>query len=241
MGEINGCQTYFPVTFFNCDDAFVTKMATDGTGLVYSTYVGGTHIEATRDIAVDSAGRAHVVGHTTSEDFPGGGTPSASIFLSQLDADGSNLSYTVFKESGSANAGGAVAVDGTGNAYITAAIDVPADIYVAKVVGGGALSGVDGAEDLAGVRLHQNIPNPFNPSITIAFELPSAGRVSMRVYDASGRLVRTLIDEAERAAGPHAVRWDGLDHAGTPAASGVYFYRVEAAGTVLSQRTVLLK
>ena len=238
VGEINGCQTYFPVTFFNCDDVFVTKMATDGTGLVYSTYVGGTHIEEARDIAVDSGGRAHVVGYTTSDDFPGGGTSSASVFLSQLDADGANLGYTVFKQSGSANAGGAVAVDEHGSAYMSGAINVPADIYVAKS-GSGQLSGVDDAT-VGGLRLHQNNPNPFNPSTHIAFELPVAGPVSMRVLDASGRLVRTLLDD-ERPAGAHAVRWDGTDGSGLPVASGVYFYRVEAAGEVLSQRMILLK
>jgi len=238
VGEINGCQTYFPVTFFNCDDVFVTKMATDGSGLVYSTYVGGTHIEEARDIAVDSGGRVHVVGYTTSDDFPGGGTSSASVFLSQLDADGSDLGYTLLRQSGSANAGGAVTVDEDGSAYVSGAVNVPADVYVSKF-GGGQLSGVDDVT-VGGLRLHQNNPNPFNPSTHIAFDLPSAGPVSMRVLDASGRVVRTLIDD-DRSAGPHAVRWDGTDGAGLPVASGVYFYRIEAAGEVLSQRMVLLK
>ena len=178
------------------------------------------------------------MGYTTSDDFPGGGTSSASVFLSQIDADGSNLGYTVFKQSGSANAGGAVAVDEGGNAYMSGAVNVPADIYVAKF-GGAQLSGVDDAT-VGGVRLHQNNPNPFNPSTHIAFELSVAGPVSMRVLDASGRLVRTLLDD-ERPAGSHAVRWDGRDGSGLPVASGVYFYRVEAAGEVLSQRMVLLK
>jgi hypothetical protein len=240
VGEINGCQTYFPVTFFNCDDTFVTKMATDGTGLIYSTYIGGTHIEGARDIAVDSAGRAHVVGFTTSDDFPGGGTSSASVFMSRLSADGTSLDHTVFKASGSANAGGAVAVGAEGNAYMAGAVNVPADIYVAKV-GGDALSGLDDGAVAGGLKLHQNSPNPFNPSTSIAFELPAAGRVSMTVHDAAGRLVRTLVDDELRPAGPQAVRWEGLTEAGEPAASGVYFYRIEVAGSTLSQQMVLLK
>lgn len=238
VGEINGCQTSFPITYFNCDDTFVAKMATDGTGVVYGTYIGGTHIEEARDIAVDHSGRACVVGYTTSDDFPGGGTTSASIFLSQLGPDGSDLSYTVFKQSGSANAGGAVAIDAGGDVYFTGAVDVPADVYVARV-GGGQLSGIDEAVET--VRLHQNTPNPFNPSTRIAFELHRPGHVSLRVHDASGRVVRTLIEAEERGEGPHAVLWDGLSDSGARAASGVYFYHLSADGMELNRRMVLLK
>ena len=73
-------------------------------------------------------------------------------------------------------------------------------------------------------RLHPNVPNPFNPATTIRYDLPAASQVSLRIYDAAGRLVRVLEDAAERSAGTHRVVWRGRDAAGAPVAAGVYFY-----------------
>jgi flagellar hook assembly protein FlgD len=64
--------------------------------------------------------------------------------------------------------------------------------------------------------------------------------VRLRVYDARGRLVTTLLDSA-MPAGTHDVTWAGRNQAGQPAASGVYFYKLEAGGLSLSRRMVLLK
>ncbi len=240
VGEINGCQTVFPVTYYNCEDGFITKLATDGSGLVYSTYLGGTRPDFIRDIEIGSDGSAYVAGYTSSEDFPGSDGTTYGLFLSKLNPAGAELAYTVTVWSGSYNAGHGVAVDTAGDAYFTGAVNVPADIYVAKVASS-QLTGVDEGEFASGYRLHQNSPNPFNPSTTIAFEIPAPARVTMRVYDASGRVVRALIESEHRDAGGHAVSWDGRDDAGRSAASGVYFYRIEAGGQTLSQRMVLLK
>ncbi len=88
--------------------------------------------------------------------------------------------------------------------------------------------------------LHQNRPNPFNPSSVIAFELPAPGRVSLRIYDATGRLVRSLVDGMlER--GRHDVEWSGEDELGHAAGSGVYIYRLETGGMSLTRRMVLLR
>jgi hypothetical protein len=70
-------------------------------------------------------------------------------------------------------------------------------------------------------------PNPFNPSTTIAFDLPAAQLVTLAVYGLDGRRVRTVL-EAELPAGRHAVRWDGRDQGGRAVASGTYLYRLEA-------------
>ncbi len=73
--------------------------------------------------------------------------------------------------------------------------------------------------------LSQNHPNPFNPSTTIRYTIPGAGIVYMAVYDVNGRHVRTLVDGVADA-GHHTVKWDGLDAAGRPSASGVYICRL---------------
>ncbi len=88
--------------------------------------------------------------------------------------------------------------------------------------------------------LHQNHPNPFNPSTTISFSLRDRGIVSLAVYDVAGRLVRVLIDDVMEA-GPRDVTWDGRDNAGRVVASGVYFYRLEAGNFTETKKMVLLR
>jgi len=72
-----------------------------------------------------------------------------------------------------------------------------------------------------------NYPNPFNPKTTIRFTLATPGVTSIRIYDVSGRLVRTVLDEVLIAA-EHSVEWQGRDDTGHQVAAGVYFYRVRS-------------
>jgi hypothetical protein len=76
---------------------------------------------------------------------------------------------------------------------------------------------------------HGAVPNPFNPVTDIKFSLPRSARVDLRVYDVSGRLVRTL-RTGELTAGPHSERWDGRDESGLGVASGIYFARLLVDG-----------
>ena len=89
-------------------------------------------------------------------------------------------------------------------------------------------------------HLFQNAPNPFWPDTRIAFDLPAAGRAELRIFDVSGRLIRTLVDE-KRPAGPHSVRWDGRDETGKAVPSGVYFYSLTAPGVDENRRMILVK
>jgi hypothetical protein len=73
--------------------------------------------------------------------------------------------------------------------------------------------------------LSQNYPNPFNPTTRIAFGLSAPAHVSLRIYDAAGRLVRALVNE-ERQAARYVETWDGRDSSGRAVASGIYFYRL---------------
>ena len=90
------------------------------------------------------------------------------------------------------------------------------------------------------VTLHQNVPNPFNPTTTIRFDLPAASRVRLTVYDVNGRLVRTLADE-DMQAGTKEVTWNGLDNEGRKVASGVFFSRLSTPGRIVSRKMVLLR
>ena len=91
------------------------------------------------------------------------------------------------------------------------------------------------------LRLHPNVPNPFNPRTTIAYALPrDASRVRLRVYDLAGHQVRTLWDGPE-SAGERSVVWDGRDDANRPVASGVYLYELITPEKRLTRKMTLLK
>jgi hypothetical protein len=90
------------------------------------------------------------------------------------------------------------------------------------------------------VILFQNAPNPFNPTTTIRYNLPSRCRVALCVYDVSGRLVERLVD-AEQPAGIYGVDWNGRNGSGETVASGVYFCRLRAGKEWRSRTMVLLR
>lgn len=89
--------------------------------------------------------------------------------------------------------------------------------------------------------LHANAPNPFNPRTTLAFTLPEAGPVTLEIFDARGRRVRTLVDAEVRGPGRHEVVWDGTDASGRSVASGSYVYRLTTEGFAASRSLVLVR
>lgn len=103
------------------------------------------------------------------------------------------------------------------------------------------LSIVDGMGIPDEFALRANYPNPFNPSTTIAYQMPEAGRVSLEVYDLTGNVVSTLVSESQPA-GYYQTVWNGRDQRGVPVATGVYFYRLQAgAEFVKTHKMVLMK
>jgi len=86
----------------------------------------------------------------------------------------------------------------------------------------------------SGYALGQNVPNPFNPLTTIAYELPQASDVMLTIYAITGQKV-VLVD-AHQQAGHHTVRFDGSGFG-----NGVYLYRLETGGFVETRRMLLLK
>lgn len=83
--------------------------------------------------------------------------------------------------------------------------------------------------------LAQNYPNPFNPSTTINYTIKSAGAVNLSVYNLMGQKVATLVNEA-KTAGTHSIRWNAAG-----AASGMYYYRLEANGQSITRKMMLIK
>jgi hypothetical protein len=84
-------------------------------------------------------------------------------------------------------------------------------------------------------------PNPFNPTTTVRFHQEVAGPVELAVYDASGKMMRTLVAGETFGTGGHEVAWNGRDNQGRPRASGVYFVRLKTAGQTTVLPVTLLK
>lgn len=113
------------VAFFCNNDAFVSKLNSSGSALIYSTYLGGYGDDGGAGIAVDGAGSAYVVGTTSASSFPTknplqpSSRGSSDLFIAKLNAAGNDLIYsTILGGSGGDSATG-VAVDSSGNAYVT--------------------------------------------------------------------------------------------------------------------------
>jgi hypothetical protein len=88
--------------------------------------------------------------------------------------------------------------------------------------------------------LAQNAPNPFNPSTQINYSLPTQGSVRIAIYDVRGREVRVLVDDV-KPAGNYNCEWNGNDSHGSALASGVYLYRLESGGKVITRKCLLIK
>jgi hypothetical protein len=116
----------FQTTFRGTSTGFVTEFNTTGSGLVYSTFLGGSAAGVVSSIALDSAGHAFVIGWTSSTDFPttpgafqtklGGGTDG---FLTELNTSGSALVYSTYLGGSSTEFPFGVALDSLGNAYVS--------------------------------------------------------------------------------------------------------------------------
>jgi hypothetical protein len=90
-----------------------------------------------------------------------------------------------------------------------------------------------------GFAVNPNYPNPFNPTTTLSFSLPSTSEWKVTIYDVTGATVREF--DGQSNPGLIELQWDGTDSNGSGVASGVYFYRVEAVGTSQTRKMMLLK
>lgn len=89
-------------------------------------------------------------------------------------------------------------------------------------------------------QLYQNSPNPFNPKTAIRYDLDAPARVTISVYNAIGQQIKQLVHEFQQA-GQYTAGWDGTNQAGQQAASGMYFYKIEAGQHVAVKKMLLLK
>lgn len=105
----------------------------------------------------------------------------------------------------------------------------------------GVVTGIPDRHPIAaGFAVDAVYPNPFNPSTTVAFSVPTVQPVRVAVVDVLGRRVRTLVD-GMREGGSYRVVWDGRDDAGRAVAAGVYLVRLTAGGQGATRKVVLVR
>ena len=113
-------------------NVFITKINASGTATVYSTYLGGSGSDVGESIAVDASGNAYVTGDTSSQNFPTANAlqPTHSggftdVFITKINASGAALDYSTYLGGSSEETGNAIAVDASGNAYVTGFTESP--------------------------------------------------------------------------------------------------------------------
>jgi hypothetical protein len=87
--------------------------------------------------------------------------------------------------------------------------------------------------------LHPAYPNPFNPFVNLSFNLPEAMNYSLNIYNVAGQLVRSYSGVGSQSL--NVVTWDGNDKAGNEVSSGIYFYKLTAAGFSATEKMVMMK
>jgi Beta-propeller repeat len=119
-------QNPFQASKRGFSDAFITKINSEGSGLIYSTYLGGDNSEGGSSIAIDAWGNAYITGWTSSVDFPtqnplqdSNGAANSVVFVTKINSSGNGLVYSTYLGGSHQEIGFGIAVDVADNAYVT--------------------------------------------------------------------------------------------------------------------------
>ncbi|HVN49416.1 MAG TPA: T9SS type A sorting domain-containing protein [Bacteroidota bacterium] len=217
-------------------DTMVTSLAVIGTSIFAGTNSGGVFLTTNNGIswsAVDSGlTNARIQALTVSSN----GTNSGNIFA------GTN-GGGVFLSTNNGTSWNAID-NGLTNPFISVLAASSTTLY-AGTYGSGVwsrplsdiITGIarTPAQEPRTFSLAQNFPNPFNPSTTIAFSIPSKSHVTLKIYDILGREVATLIN-SDVSAGSHTQQWNASNFS-----SGIYFYRLQAGSLNQTKKLLLLR
>jgi hypothetical protein len=216
-------------------DVFVTKLNITGSGLIYSTYIGGGSVESGYSIAIDGSGNAYITGYTDSTDYditPGAfqttNEGSKDVFVTKLNSTGTALIYSTYIGGSDEDWGYSIAIDGSGNAYITGKTystnyDITAGSFQTTKGGGFDVfvTKLDflttGVETLVNKEVLFSIfPNPNSGTFTI--QVSKAG--VFELMDVTGKVINTYT----------IINTQQTIHENL--AAGMYFIREKQSGAV---------
>ncbi|MCX6639150.1 MAG: SBBP repeat-containing protein [bacterium] len=229
----NGTPPYY-------HDYATIKYDANGNQLWVARYDGpGNQHDEAASLVLDDNGNVYVTG------FSRGSGTSYDYTTIKYNTNGNVLWVACYNGPGNYNdQANSLAIDGSGNIYVTGSsygsgtgVDYCTLKYSATDLPNWQqpVATAFGAPLPKEHHLQQNSPNPFNPTTTIRYELPTNSHVSLEVFDVSGRLVTTLIN-GMREVGNHEVTFDA-----SGLAAGVYVYRLQAGEYTGVQKMVLLK
>ena len=229
---VNGVELVHPATLPEVGETMLVEVRASGDGTLQAL---STSVEWNRDrleydgwFEGDLLRRQGGLAMTLS---PEPGTIDAAVFGERQGIAGEGVIGTLrFRVKSDGNPGLRFgAIDGRDGANESVSVN------------SSVVAGIAGAPPVAlRSELRPNVPNPFNPKTTVHFSVGRDGPVSVRIYDVSGRLVRTLVNET-MAAGLQAVDWDGTDDAGNAVSSGTYLLRLSTVDTQQSRSMLLVK
>ena len=225
------------------DSGKATKL--NASGKLDNTFLevgfGGSGLDGALNVTsgtttIDAGNARVVVKNYTSINISNG----ATLTLSNPATDGTVL---ILKCQGNCTIDGAIDLVGMGASESTSGFNLldSDDHFGANGTnnsGGSAAPIIPLPESYA---LNQNYPNPFNPKTTIKYELPNSGDISLKIYNVTGQLVKTLVDN-HKEAGYHTIEWNGDDENGRSVASGIYIYRlINNEGIVNTKKMIMVK
>jgi len=271
---INGCWTQssnFPVTpgaydtsFNGVQDAVICRLSSDGSTLLWSTFLGGSGQDGGNCVAVQSNGDVTLAGYTYSSNFPTTSgaydttfNGSVDVVVCRLNSTGSALLYSTFLGGSANEAAWAMTLDNQGMAVVegwtlSRNFPVTPNAYDTSWNGGSQVGDVFVSKiDLVPLGVEQGPPSVSGPSLTVALgpPLPNPTRgpvsytvtlsreakVQVRLYDLTGRLVQSLVDQ-KLPAGVSRFSWSG-----SKAPSGAYLLRLDAEGVHQTRKLVLVR
>ena len=213
-------------------DVYLIK--TDNNGIeVWSQTFGGSGWDCGYSVQQTSDGGYIIAGQTSSY-----GAGNEDFYLIKTDADGDSIWTKTF--GGSSDDVGKSVQQTTDGGYIIAGYTdsfgvSESDVYLICLEGELGVEEHFGSPHPSEFILYPAYPNPFNPSTTLSFSLPTAGEVALNVYNIQGREVAKLIDGFQPA-GSHQVTFDAKN-----LTSGVYFVRLEAGDFSQTEKLLLIK
>jgi len=237
-------------------DIFVAKYDASGN-CIWAKKAGGTSEDFGYGISTDANGNSYVTGRFEGTAIFGSiqlvSYGFRDIFISKYDING-NCVWAINAGGNSFAVGLGISTDANGNTYVNGNFEGTATFGTMQLVSSGEedifIASIDNVSDLddtfnfipTDMQLHQNFPNPFNPSTKIKYSVPTMSNTIIKIFDILGNEIETLVNE-EKQTGTYELTWyaAGLS-------SGVYFYRIQvypvnggARDFIQTRKMVLMK